>query len=491
MKPFNRQNKWTWVSLRLRIVVGVAVPMMAGMVLLSAIHYHREQQLLTNQTWQAAVQLGEVINGSLRHAMLSNDHEMLNQIVSNIGEFETVSRLQIINTDGDIRVDSDNADIGNLLEETENGCVECHQYDVDQRPRAASLNSDPDTMRISTPILNDEECSSCHDASLPYLGMLLMDAPIMAIEEHILRDSRVELLIIIISILLGMLFFYFLIYWFVLRRVEKFDTYLESYGDGDFSVRMPVPSYEKDELDKLVYTFNHMADEIEQRAQDEQDIQTLRLQAVKDERERIARELHDGMAQLIGFVSAKASAIRLLIKNGKSNNAIMNLTQLEEAAQSLSIDVREAILGLKTSEQVGSGLVSMVQNYVDQFRKLSDLLINVSIPVEVEDIPLLAETELHILRIVQEALSNARKHAKATTVSLLFEKENGFLRITVEDNGIGFDPESICDENSLHFGLCGMRERTSKIGGVFLLESEISTGTRVQITLPLQKKEIN
>ena len=275
-----------------------------------------------------------------------------------------------------------------------------------------------------------------------------------------------------------------------MQRVEIFSRYLEAYADGDYSVRMPAPNREKDELDTLVFAVNDMAEELEQRTEIEHKRQQLQQIAVKEERERIARELHDGMA-LSGFVRAKASAICLLLENNEIEKAMINLSQLEGAAEDLSVEVREAILGLKISGQAGSGLVYMLREYIEKFRKLSDLSVNISIPLEVEDIPLLAETELHILRIVQEALSNARKHANATVVSLVAIKENGYLHLRIEDNGIGFDPENICTEDLLRFGLCGMRERVEAIGGVFAIESELGVGTQVLIKLQLPDEEIN
>jgi signal transduction histidine kinase len=464
--------------------------MLVGMVLLSVLHYQREQQLLDEQTHQFGIQLGDIISSSLQHSMLENNRAMLAQTLAEVDKLETISRLQIINSEGEIRLDTAGISVGDLRQPTDSGCVECHQYASSQRPHSVTLDLIPGTLRIATPIINNEKCQSCHDASISQLGVLFVDYPLIVLEEHISDDLRVEIFIMVASVLLGAVFFYLLLYWFVVRRVEKFDTYLESYADGDFSVRMPAPNREKDELDKLILTFNHMANELEQRSQDEHETQRLRQQAVREERVRIARDLHDGMAQLIGFVQAKASAIRLLLKKDQTNHAITNLTQLEEAAKNLSIDVRESILGLKTSEQVGSGLVSLLHNYVDQFRRLSDAQVSISIPPKIEDIPFSAETELYILRIVQEALSNARKHANATTISLLVVKENGSLHLVVEDNGIGFDSEMVYDDNTLHFGLSSMRDRTQEIGGSFEIDSKLGAGTRVIITLPLVEQEI-
>lgn len=487
----NKKKKNIKFSLRVQIILGVVLPMLVGMVLLSAFHLKREQQLLEDQTLQSAIQTANVINSSLRHSMLLPEHKMLDVILEDFSDIDSVSRVQIANSNGEIRVDTKSQSVGKILSLTESGCVECHLYEPSKRPHAVLLPFSSGVLRVGIPILNGEECMSCHDASLSQLGMMFVDTPQQQLEEHVVEDLGVEIIILVISTVVAGLFLYFLLTWLVVRRVEIFDRYLEAYADGDFSVRMPAPLYEKDELDTLVSTFNDMADELEQHNEIEFRRQQTQRNVVRDERERIARELHDGIAQLSGFVLAKASAIRLLLKAGNTKKALSNLTYLEEAAQDLSVDVREAILGLKTSEHIGNGLIAMLQGYVEQFRKLSDLIVNISISTEIEDIPFLSETELNILRIVQEALSNARKHANASEVSLFVTRENDFLLIAIEDDGIGFDPEIIDSDRSLHFGLRGMRERADTIGGTFAIKSELGVKTQVLIKLPLSEEETN
>ncbi|NOY98284.1 MAG: HAMP domain-containing protein [Chloroflexi bacterium] len=485
----HKKNRFK-AGLRIQIALGVALPVLVGLVFLSSFHSRREQQLLDKQTLQTAIQIGEVINSSLRHSMLFHDHQTLEQTLADVSDVDSISRIQIVDENGEVKADTTGTSVGTVHRLTENGCVECHQYEPSQRPHSVLLSSSPGILRIAVPIRNDEECMVCHTGTASHLGVLFVDEPLQVLEEHVAEDLGVEIVISIGATLLGAVVLYLLLHWLVVRRVEKFNRYLEAYADGDFSARVPIPLYGQDELDKLAATFNRMADELERNTQEVLERQNIRQKAVTEERERIARELHDGMAQLIGFVNTKATAIRLLLQNRQIREAETNLNQLEEAAQGLSVDVREAILGLNTAGQVGSGLVSVLRNYVAQFSRLSDLPVNVSIPLEVEDLPLSAETELQILRIVQEALSNVRKHTVAAKASLSITKDDHVLRVVVADDGEGFDPEGLCKDDPPRFGLCSMRERAEAIGGTFTIESAPGAGTRVIVTLPLENEEV-
>ena len=259
----NKKKKNIKFSLRVQIILGVVLPMLVGMVLLSAFHLKREQQLLEDQTLQSAIQTANVINSSLRHSMLLPEHKMLDVILEDFSDIDSVSRVQIANSNGEIRVDTKSQSVGKILSLTESGCVECHLYEPSKRPHAVLLPFSSGVLRVGIPILNGEECMSCHDASLSQLGMMFVDTPLQQFEEHVVEDLGVEIIILVISTVVAGLFLYFLLTWLVVRRVEIFDRYLEAYADGDFSVRMPAPLYEKDELDTLVSTFNDMADELE------------------------------------------------------------------------------------------------------------------------------------------------------------------------------------------------------------------------------------
>jgi signal transduction histidine kinase len=192
------------------------------------------------------------------------------------------------------------------------------------------------------------------------------------------------------------------------------------------------------------------------------------------------------VGQLLGYINTKTMAIRLLLKNRQIEQAERQLGQLEEATRAVFIDVREAILGLKMAGQTG-GLVSGVRDYVDQFSRLSDIPVKVTIPREVTALQLPPETELQLLRIVQEALTNIRKHARTTRAEINARIIDHHLEVTISDEGRGFDPARLPTDRALSFGLTTMRERAASIGAEFQVHSQPGGGTSLVIRLALKE----
>lgn len=232
-----------------------------------------------------------------------------------------------------------------------------------------------------------------------------------------------------------------------------------------------------DELRLLELIADHIATAVEN-ARLHEEVQTL---AILTERERLAREMHDGLGQVLGYVSTKAQAVKELLKSGQSDAAIQHMEQLEAAAQETHDDVREVILALGSNGRKRP-LLDSLRDYVDRFAELSGL----PAALEVEGPPhqFNPAVEVQLLRIVQEALANARKHADADGVKVLISFRDEDCRITVEDDGRGFDPSRVSRGPWPHFGLQSMQERAAAIGAEFTLDTAAGRGTRVIVDLP-------
>jgi signal transduction histidine kinase len=243
-------------------------------------------------------------------------------------------------------------------------------------------------------------------------------------------------------------------------------------------------------LDQLAQTFNRMADRLEQHTREETARADLRQRAIVEERERIARELHDGLAQVLGYVHTKATAVRLLLGRQQVAAAEGQLVQLEEAARGLFVDVREAILGLRMTSRHDLRLTGLLREYAGHFSQLSDLPVEVTITPSAETLHLSPETELQLLRIVQEALTNVRKHAGASQARVSVLNGGPTMEVQVSDDGAGFEPAAVeagQGNGRQHFGLCTMRERAESIGAELRLESTPGAGTCVRVRLALEK----
>ena len=207
--------------------------------------------------------------------------------------------------------------------------------------------------------------------------------------------------------------------------------------------------------------------------------------SILEERDRIAREMHDGMAQVLGYVNAKAFAVRKLLAEGHISEAEEYLSQLEEAARDVYADVREGVLALRTTAVGDGGLIDTISDYLEKYTRQSGVQVRYQATGSVADVSLPASVDLQVMRIIQEALSNVRKHSRAKDVEVTLASENGHLAILVADKGRGFDVSGAARGEWPRFGLQTMRERAESIRATFEVESEPGEGTTVRVTIPL------
>jgi signal transduction histidine kinase len=473
-------------SLRARVAFGVGLPVLIALLVFSLTHYWRGLNRLEDQIRLTSIRLGEMTLGAFRHAMLINDQQHLEEIIADVNAMESIRRIQIVNLLGQVKIDSLDQDLGATFRVDEPGCSECHQYKSDKRPRSTHLSQSSEILRISIPIDNEPACIACHPSTNKHIGVMFLDIIFSDVDALLLTDLRANLAISVGSTLLITIGVYLLIQWQVVRKVEAFQTPLRRYSMGDFTARVPVEEGAKDELSQLGSAFNQMADKLQAAAREQSERSEVRQRAITEERERIGRELHDGVAQLLGYVNTKAMAVRLMLTGNDHEKAEEHLRQLEEASRELFVDIREAILGLKTSGKTWDSLPDAIEEYSAQFSRLSDAAVEVKIDPGLRGVKLPAETELQLLRIVQEALTNVRKHAQATDAWITLEMvEGGKLELMIGDNGVGFDADPQRQNNRPQFGLGTMRERAEALGAQYSLDTEPNAGTRISVKMDM------
>jgi signal transduction histidine kinase len=211
----------------------------------------------------------------------------------------------------------------------------------------------------------------------------------------------------------------------------------------------------------------------------------MRDLAVRGERERIAREMHDGLAQVLAYVSAKSAAAEQLLEAGRIREAQGQMTELGRVARSTYVDVRESILGLATPISPEHGLTAALAAYAKQFADASKLATDVSATAAAQAAELAPEAEAQAFRIVQEALTNVRKHADAARASIHLAVESAILVVTVEDDGRGFSSEVGGPRDWPHYGLSTMTARAAEAGGAVSWSPRAGGGTHVELRLPI------
>ncbi len=424
----------------MKVALGVALPLLLILIGLSVLSYWRANYLMQEQIGAGVEELGQVTLGSLRHAMVRDDQAVLLEILADVRK-KNVQRVEIIGVNGDVAAASDPGLVGQVRSQSDIGCSVCHQIPAGQRPLTARLQQNPGVLRVTSPIPNEAECTPCHGTQVTHLGMLLIDISIGSTQARLLGDLKLNLGISVLATMVVSLAVFGLTHRLVVGRIERFEEPLTQFAAGDFNARLPERQRGADELDRLAKTFNQMADNLLRLTRETELRGQVRQQAITEERERIARELHDGLAQLLGYVNTKVTAVRLLLKNRQSKAAQEQLEQLSEAlTRALFTDVREAIVGLKMASQSGQGLATAIQGYVEQFQRLADLEVDVHIEPSAAAVSMPAETELQLIRILQEFCPTPASTPPRRRHRWSCGSARARSKMTIHDNGQGFDP---------------------------------------------------
>jgi signal transduction histidine kinase len=199
--------------------------------------------------------------------------------------------------------------------------------------------------------------------------------------------------------------------------------------------------------------------------------------AALEERALLSRELHDGLAQDLWLAKLKVGRLAGLDLDPE----VQTLAGEIGGAIELGLaEARQAVMALRIASESDDPFVDLLTKHVQDFEDRFGLRVEVECPSDLPTLP--ARTQAELLRIAQEALTNVRRHADATTVRVRVDAMSGRFRLSVVDNGRGFEQ---CAVQPTSFGLSAMRERAALIGGEIEISSAPGDGTRVQVTAPL------
>ena len=217
-----------------------------------------------------------------------------------------------------------------------------------------------------------------------------------------------------------------------------------------------------------------------------------RILAVEEEvRHRLARDLHDGPAQMLASIMMSANFIKEAVARDRLSLATDELDALLPVAEKALHQVRTLLFDLRPVTLETRGLIPALRSYLQRLRKTEGLTIKLDVHEPIDRLPY--KEEMAIFSIVQEALTNARKHAQAENIRICVEMAApNSLVVTVEDDGVGFDVDKVLrrydEQGSL--GMINMRERAEIVGGQLTIAAHVGQGTQVTLVLPRQDASV-
>jgi len=246
---------------------------------------------------------------------------------------------------------------------------------------------------------------------------------------------------------------------------------------GEVPTAMPITS--TDEIGRLSHAFNRMAQQLREHEE------RLKGLVILEERERLARELHDDLAQDLAFLRLKLIEADRSLGPSTSTDTRRLVREMFSIVDGAYQNLRQAIFGLRALDlETSGGLIPALTDYLSDFSEVRKIPVALQVS-DASALTLLPQAETQLIRIIHEALTNIVKHAEASKGIVKLDKDGDTARITVEDDGKGFVIEKKISEDGFHFGLQTMKGRAEAVGGTLTLQSAPGQGTRVIIRLPL------
>ena len=215
-------------------------------------------------------------------------------------------------------------------------------------------------------------------------------------------------------------------------------------------------------------------------------LMTSQLQSlsITEERARIAREMHDGLAQVLGYLNLEVQTLNALQKQGKSEALTTELEKMRDAINTANADIRENILSLRTTLANNKGLILSIDEYLEEFSIQTGIDTTFEADEKESEINLSSIAEVQLVCILQEALANVRKHARANQVSVSIKRiaqtDGEYILLLIQDNGVGF----VEQDSKRSFGLQTMKERAYSAQGMLDIHSILGKGTTIECRFP-------
>ncbi len=385
-----------------------------------------------------------------------------------------------------------NHDVRYVLVLDAKGEVLVHTFGATVPPDLLTANYVGARQRARVETLDTEE-GLVHDVAVPIFegraGTARVGMSTRKVGQMLGNMTRYVLLATLLVSLAGVLAAYVLTQ-VLTRPLLELRLSARRVGEGEFGERARV--WSKDEIGQLTAAFNAMTESLQQMQRELQRKEEMRLQlldklmtAQEEERKRVARELHDETSQALTSLMVGLKVLDTKCASCPWEEAKAHVSKLSRLARDTLDEVHRLALELRPSVLDDWGLVVALQRYVDDFA------VKVGIDVDCQMLGLDSQRlppqiEIALYRIVQEALTNVVRHARAQHVSIVLKRQRASVLAIIEDDGVGFDVSQAtgAPASNGRLGLFGMQERAALLGGTLTIESSPEAGTTVFVEIP-------
>lgn len=496
--PFQIFSQRINASLRMKVSVWIILPTVLMLSIFTLAEYiHFRAVLLKNLAMMASTN-GQLLIDAMETSLQTSDFADIQRTFDLVGKNKNYRVLYLLDPTGKVILAPNSQNIGSQLDNSNPSCMPCHSLPVGQRPSGIVIKTDDgkEVFRSMQPIANSPACTGCHDSKKAVLGVLLADISVAQYGKFFITDLRTNLLLGLGSMIVSVVIVNLAMSRLVLRRLEKVAEALANFGHGKRDLQLA--STGRDEIGCLENDFNameqqiqekeaantHLSEVLQQKTEQQQELLKRLISAQEDERNRVARELHDELGQALSSLALHTQVIKRWVKDDPER-ALHQLAISREVIDKTTDQMHELIMALHPSILDDLGLVAALHAHGKRLFEDSNIKFSLETSGMHERLPPFIETALY--RTFQEALSNIIKHSKADQVKISLIRQDGTIEGEVCDNGSGFIPGSF-HQDGTHLGgmgLLGMRERISQCDGNLEVVSVPGQGTCIKIRIPL------
>jgi NarL family two-component system sensor histidine kinase LiaS len=349
-----------------------------------------------------------------------------------------------------------------------------------EEPLRTALSGEMDPDRLFVTIEPDERfyfAVPYHDETEQnVIGVLIIYLDHLPTEDDLISNAltlvgQSTLLLILAAGLVGT-YFGFLTAKGMVSRLQHASDVADAWSKGDFSEYIEDPV--EDEISQLGQRLNRMAMQLKDLLKRRQEM------AVSEERNRLARDLHDSAKQQALAASFQIGTALTLFERD-TQTAKSHLVEADRLVDSVRMELTDLIHELRPQAMNGKDIAETLKDYAIEWAHQSGIEVN----VDVKEPPGLSlEVKQALFRILQESLANVARHSSAECVDIVLRVDEG-IQLVVSDNGHGFNVQ----ETHAGMGLQSMRERAESLGGSFSVEVELTKGTRILVTFPASHRE--